>query len=348
MYIMKKFIITILIIIIVFSFIGCKKTNNNTDSTSDLIKLPTSDKIEASGEVQFWAQDGVNMLIHMLTVDGFYKDNNQSSKLITIDIQENKITNLQLVKQLDFHDKETIDLYVLDFKLLPKNLIDNSLFALDDKGWITSDDNFIYSDAVGYEAKKGQLYLLINNNDGVITGIGIRRAEPLTEKWCKELVDYYNVSSNDIGAMNEISDRNSFNLTAEEQKVYDLFKINKDDALLKNLEPISIAKLYIQASLDEDYETQYGFYFIENLNKGQMGWTLEEHLKIPKKDRGSKEFIYENLVPLVNGEFIMMDENKGYIKYQIVDEATSEILDMGFRMERGKNKIWKVSFMPIQ
>ncbi|NLG04429.1 MAG: hypothetical protein GX567_11475, partial [Clostridia bacterium] len=154
----------------------------------------------------------------------------------------------------------------------------------------------------------------------MITGIGIRRAEPLTEKWCKELVDYYNVSFNDIGAMNEISDKNTFNLTAEEQKVYDIFKINKDDALLKNLEPISIAKLYIQTSLDEDYKTQYGLYFIEKLNEGQMGWTLEEHLKIPKKDRGSKEFIYENLTPLVNGEFIMMDENKGCIKYQIVDE----------------------------
>lgn len=188
---MKKLFVTILIMVLVFSFIGCKKANNN-NSTNDIIKLPIDDKIEASEEVQSWAQYEIDMMIHMLTVDGFFKDNNNPGELITIDVKESEITNLQLVKQLDYNDIE-IDLYILDFKLLPSDLTDDSLFVLDDKGWITSDNNFIYGDANGYEVVKGQLYLLISSNDGVVTSMGIRRAEPLTEKWCKDLIDYYNV-----------------------------------------------------------------------------------------------------------------------------------------------------------
>lgn len=140
----------------------------------------------------------------------------------------------------------------------------------------------------------------------------------------------------------------SFILTFEEQKIYDLFKINKDDGLLKNLEPISIAKLYIKACLDKDYETEYALYAADNLKREDMGWTLEEHLKIPEQDRGTNDHIYKTLVPLVNGEFVQMDENNGYIKYTITDGVSTATYDMGFQMRRDNNGIWKVSFMPIQ
>lgn len=207
---MKKILITVLIFMLVFSFIGCNQENNN-NSAADIINLPTSDAIEASEEVRFWAQDGINMLIRMLTIDGFMKDNDDSSELITIEIKESKITNLQLVKQLKFNDKETIDLYILDFKLLPGNLADDSLFVLDHEGWIPSDDNFIFADANGYEVDKGQLYLLIHNNNGEITSMGIRRAEPLTETWCNDLIGYYNVPKAGAGdAVTITADPNSY------------------------------------------------------------------------------------------------------------------------------------------
>lgn len=189
---MKKLTLSLVVIVFIFSLIGCSKTNNDQNPAPEITIQAENDIIEASEEVQLWAQYELDSLTHMLTVDGFFKDDNQSGSLITIDIEEKKITNLELVKRLEFHDNTTVDLYLLDFKLLPENLTDQSLFKLDDSGWITSDNNFTISDANGYEAKKGQLYLLIHNNDGEITSMGIRRAETLTEKWCKDLLAYYN------------------------------------------------------------------------------------------------------------------------------------------------------------
>lgn len=193
---MKKILITVLIFILVFSFMGCNQASGD-NSTAGIVDLPAGDRIEASEEVQSWAQYEVDAIIRMLTADA--------------EVKENKITNLQLVKQLVFEDKETIDLYILDFKLLPDDLADDSLFVLDKDDWITSDDNFIFADANGYEVEKGQLYLLIHNTNGEITSMGIRRAEPLTEKWCGDLIDYYNVPKvNDGDTVTIAADPNSY------------------------------------------------------------------------------------------------------------------------------------------
>lgn len=149
-------------------------------------------RVDAPDEVQHWAQYEIDNCIRMLTVDGFFRDESQSGELIKIKIQVNKITDLQLVKTLTFAGNTTIDLYQLDFKLQPKDLSNQSLFTLDGDGWIASGDNFTYADAKGYELKKGQLYLLIHNDNGKLTSMGIRRAEILTDQWCDDLLAYYN------------------------------------------------------------------------------------------------------------------------------------------------------------
>lgn len=186
---MKKLLISVLIIIILLHSNGCNKVNDNNNDEFDVAEAV---KIEASKDVQLWAQYEIDNLMHMLTVDGFFKDESQSGGLIKIEILENKITGLKFVKKLDFAGGTTIDLYRLDFILLPKDLTDQSLFSLDSDGWIVSDDNFVYGDASGCEIKKGQLYLLIHNSSGVLTSMGIRRAESLTDQWCKDLLAYYN------------------------------------------------------------------------------------------------------------------------------------------------------------
>lgn len=189
---MNKLLISVLIIIIVFYSNGCSKVNDNNNKKSDVPQNTSTIKIDASEEVQLWAQYEIDNLIHMLTVDGFLKDESQSGGLIKIKILENKITGLQLAKRLEFAGGTSIDLYQLDFRLLTKDLTDQSLFSLDGDGWIASDDNFVFGDASGCEIKKGQLYLLIHNDNGVVTSMGIRRAESLTDQWCKDLLAYYN------------------------------------------------------------------------------------------------------------------------------------------------------------
>lgn len=189
---MKKISITILVIAIVLILMGCNKADEGSepsDSTEEFVEI---DEVNAPGEVQLWAQNEIDMLIRMLTVDGFYKDNDYSGELQKIAVLESRITNLQLVKQLDFRDATTIDLYQFDFEILPQTLTDEELFVVNDEGWIASDQNFGYSDASGGELEAGQLYLVLHNSDGVLSGLGVRRARELTEQWCADLLANYN------------------------------------------------------------------------------------------------------------------------------------------------------------
>lgn len=97
-------------------------------------------------------------------------------------------------------------------------MVDQTLFSLDSDGWITSEENFTYGDANGYELKKGQLYLLIHDTDGVLTSMGIRRAEMLTDQWCEDLLAYYNYPP---GV--------NFNLSKEElQNIVDYWQFDAD------------------------------------------------------------------------------------------------------------------------
>ena len=138
-----------------------------------------------------------------------------------------------------------------------------------------------------------------------------------------------------------------FELTDEEYKAYELIRKDKNEEHLLGLSPISVAKLYIQASFDKDYETEYALYDTTDVING-VGWTLEEHLKIKENDRWTKEQIYEYLVPLVNGEFEELSDSGGVIRYQRRPIDANEDGGMGFQVKKTDKGIWKVCFMPIQ
>lgn len=138
-----------------------------------------------------------------------------------------------------------------------------------------------------------------------------------------------------------------FELTDEEYKAYELIRKDKNEEHLLGLSPISVAKLYIQASFDKDYETEYALYNTTDVING-VGWTLEEHLKIKENDRWTKEQIYEYLVPLINGEFEELSDSGGVIRYQRRPIDANEDGGMGFQVKKTDKGIWKVCFMPIQ
>jgi hypothetical protein len=138
-----------------------------------------------------------------------------------------------------------------------------------------------------------------------------------------------------------------FELTDEEAKAYELIRKDKNEEHLLGLSPISVAKLYIQANFDKDYETEYALYYTGDVKDG-VGWTLEEHLKMPESDHMTKEEIYEYLVPLINGEFEELSDSGGVIRYQRIAKDLNEDPHMGFQMKKTDKGIWKVCFMPIQ
>jgi hypothetical protein len=133
-----------------------------------------------------------------------------------------------------------------------------------------------------------------------------------------------------------------FKLSAKEQEVYNNFQKDLNEQQLKGLEPISIAKLYVQARLDNKNDVVYALYTDKN---GHVQWTKEEDEKIPNSDRGTREQILKTFNNIEIGKFVQTSNFEGYIEYQSSEDTKSK---SGFKMIKDDDGIWNVSFKPIQ
>lgn len=131
-----------------------------------------------------------------------------------------------------------------------------------------------------------------------------------------------------------------FKLTEEEKRVYQDYVKNPDTELLRPLNQISIAKIYVQSHIDKNYETLYSLYTTrgdhEKISK-------EEILNALKSENSTQEQVLEIFSGIQQGEFIQQDDISGYIKYTSPDGN-----EKYFSMLKEVNGIWKVSFTPIQ
>lgn len=171
---MIKKLLPLSLILLLAILIGCSAAPADSEPLPDQENPSANQKVEAPEEVVNWAEYEIEFLVRMF------------------ELRDSEIINLQLAKSLDFHDTSAIDLYEIDFKLHLGDFKEGAIFDIDEEGWIPSDSNFIYSDASGVEQTEGQLYLLINNNNGQLTSMGIRRAASLSDQWCEDLLAYYN------------------------------------------------------------------------------------------------------------------------------------------------------------
>ncbi|WP_239635113.1 RNA polymerase subunit sigma [Paenibacillus sp. H1-7] len=139
---------------------------------------------------------------------------------------------------------------------------------------------------------------------------------------------------------------NEFRLSAREQEVYINFEQDLKEQHLKELDPISIAKLYVQASLDGKNEVVYALY---TDRKGHVQWTKEEHEQFAASDRGTKDQILKIFKHIETGKFIQTSDSEGYIEYQSNKDAENKPENKsGFKMIKDEDGIWNVSFQPIQ
>ncbi|WP_423406744.1 hypothetical protein AABM38_12615 [Heyndrickxia sp. MSNUG] len=149
------------------------------------------------------------------------------------------------------------------------------------------------------------------------------------------------------GTMNEVEqkageiiyDTTAFRLTEEEKTAYNWFKVDHDLDNLKNLSPISIAKLYVQADLEGDAETEYAFY---TTRPEYVMWSQEEHIKFSESDRTTAAQKLSALGGIQNGKFVETSDFEGYISFENANGS------QGFRMIKDPDGIWKVAFMAIQ
>jgi hypothetical protein len=144
----------------------------------------------------------------------------------------------------------------------------------------------------------------------------------------------------------EISDEpaadGEFKLTPEELTAYENFNKEFDTAYLKDLEPISVAKLYVWAGYNQNYELEYEL--LTDREESIM-WSKEEHLATPVEHRGKPEEKIEFFRNLEDGDFVQREEYRGYISFRHADGPEGKA---GMQMVQNKDGVWQVAFMALQ
>lgn len=128
-----------------------------------------------------------------------------------------------------------------------------------------------------------------------------------------------------------------FTLTEAENFAYNKLKEDLNKLHIKELSPISIAKLYVRATLDQELEVAYALYTERN-----DVFIIPKEEILDAKAQSTKEQTLELFDGIQNGTF--MDEgDTGYIVYERRSGETGY-----FSMIKDKDGGWSVSFLPIQ
>lgn len=128
-------------------------------------------------------------------------------------------------------------------------------------------------------------------------------------------------------------------LSPDEEERYISFAKDLNLEHLEGLEPKSVAKMYVQAVLDKNYNVQYALY---TDREEVVQWSKEEDQSIPVSHRGTNEQNRKLFNNIDKGEFIQTSDDEGYIKYDSGEGIS------GFQMIKNEDGIWQVAFMPIQ
>ncbi|WP_010677835.1 hypothetical protein [Bacillus timonensis] len=133
--------------------------------------------------------------------------------------------------------------------------------------------------------------------------------------------------------------KNDLELNEQEREAYEAFKVDHNPEALRNLGPISVAKMYLQANADDDQETSYALY---TTRQDRIMWSKEEDKKYWEQETRDPENDKKSFYGLGSGTFQQENENEGYILYR------NKNGDQFFKMIKDENGVWKVAFMPIQ
>lgn len=137
------------------------------------------------------------------------------------------------------------------------------------------------------------------------------------------------------------------NLSSEELDAYNNFTTTYDEEELRGLEPISVMKLYIHASMEKSYETEWELYMKRD---NQLGWDKEYHMNIPDSDRMTDYSVFENAVNIDisysgDDQYAVITWEDEYLEEY---DSSGNPYRYGFSLVKSEEGIWKVSFLPMQ
>lgn len=141
---------------------------------------------------------------------------------------------------------------------------------------------------------------------------------------------------------NETAADGVFELTPEELAAYENFSADFDTAHLKDLVPISVAKLYVWAGYNQNYEVEYELF---TDREEYIMWSKEEHLAIPDEHRAKPEDSIIFFRNIDAGEFHTGDDPFGGVSFRHADGPEGKAR---MNMIQNVDGIWQVGFIPLQ
>jgi len=134
-------------------------------------------------------------------------------------------------------------------------------------------------------------------------------------------------------------------LSPEEEELYFSYMDKKEDEILRDMTIEQILKMYIRAQQDGDLEMQYALHIQDEEYEKP---TLEQFLSDVKKDPIGAENTMRHVKMLREQtdtmEYQWTDKTEGVVWIKFKDNRKK----LGYRMIHNKQRIWKVSWMPIQ
>ncbi|WP_044642158.1 hypothetical protein [Risungbinella massiliensis] len=129
-------------------------------------------------------------------------------------------------------------------------------------------------------------------------------------------------------------------LTPAEKAAYQSFQKSKSDAALQKLEPVSIAKLYIQAKKDRDYATLYALHQDPKAAASTLEqFETEEKTKSAEYDTFLAPFAGISKVNiLTSGD----QKERTNVQYQLPDQT-----QFSFHLQKTDKGVWKFLFPAI-
>ncbi|PKH12197.1 hypothetical protein [Planomicrobium sp. MB-3u-38] len=141
---------------------------------------------------------------------------------------------------------------------------------------------------------------------------------------------------------NETADDGVFELTPEEMGAYENFSADFDTAHLKDLDPVSVAKLYVWAGYNQNYEVEYEL--LTDREESIM-WSKEEHLAMPNEHRAKPEDSIIFFRNIDDGEFHTADGLSGGVSFRHADGPEGKA---SMNMIQNEDGVWQVGFMALQ
>lgn len=135
-------------------------------------------------------------------------------------------------------------------------------------------------------------------------------------------------------------------LSEKMQELYNQFQANPDQELLRGLEPYQVMQLYLYASTQQDYDTQYEFYIKDERT---VVPPKEEFLADLNKHPETKEKAVKQNYSIITSQIIQPKSEVDYWEHAIIEFKDTQTEHYTyFTLLKNNDGIWTVSWTPIQ